>query len=99
MAPLLYLALFILPIVSGLFAIVYLFHKRNSHTELYSQALRHENNGSYEKALHNYQDALSEVRKLRLNDKFGHKIADKIRVLRTTIEYENNFQKSHSQQS
>jgi len=50
-------------------------------------------------ALHNYEDALSEVRKLRLNDKFGHKIAAKIRVLRTTIEYENNFQKSHSEQS
>jgi hypothetical protein len=99
MAPLLYLALFLLPILLGLFIIVYLFHKRNTHTELYSQALRHENNGSYEKALHNYQDALSEVRKLRLNDKFGHKIADKIKILRTTIEYENNFQKSHPEQS
>ena len=99
MAPPLYLALFILPILIGLFAIVYLFHKRNTHTELYSRALHHENNGSYELALHNYEDALSEVRKLRLNDKFGHKIAAKIRVLRTTIEYENNFQKSHSEQS
>jgi hypothetical protein len=96
MSPLLYLALFILPVLSGLLAIVYLFHKRNSHTELYSTALRHENNGSYELALHDYEGALNEVRKLRLNDKFGQKIAARIKILRTTIDYENNFQINHS---
>jgi hypothetical protein len=99
MTPLLYLALFLLPVLLGLFIIVYLFHKRNNHTELYSQALRQENNGSYQLALHDYEAALNEVRKLGLNDKFGQKIAERIKILRTTIEYENNFQTSHSQLS
>ncbi len=97
MSPLLYLALFILPVLSGLFLIVYLYYKRNNHTDLYSQALRRENNGSYKLALHDYEAALNEVRKFGLNNKFDRKIVQRIKILRTTIEYENNFQTNHSQ--
>jgi hypothetical protein len=61
-------------------------------SELYSEGLRNENNGSYRLAVNNYENALSEIRKLRRNNKFGRRIADRIRILRTTIEYENNFQ-------
>jgi hypothetical protein len=99
MISLFYVTIFILPIVAILSVVFYLLLKQNSHTELYSEGLRDENDGRYEKALHKYEDALSEIRKLRLDDKFGHKIAARIRVLRTTIEYENNFQHSHSDPS
>ena len=64
--------------------------------DLYCEGLRNENNGSYQLALHKYEDALGEIRKLRRNNRFGRKIADRIRILRTTIEYENNFQTSHN---
>jgi hypothetical protein len=96
MTSLFYVTIFVLPIVTILAVLFYLLQKQNSHTELYSEGLRDENNGSYETALHKYEDALNEIRKLRLDDKFGHKIAARIRVLRTTIEYENNFQHNHS---
>ena len=64
--------------------------------DLYCEGLRNENNGSYRLALHNYENALREIGTLRRNNKFGRKIADRIRILRTTIEYENNFQTSHN---
>ncbi len=99
MTSLFYVAVFVLPIATVLGVLFYLFKKQNSHTELYSEGLRDENNGSYETALHKYEDALNEIRKLRLDDKFGHKIAARIKILRTTIEYENNFQHSHSDHS
>jgi hypothetical protein len=66
-------------------------------TELYYEGLRNENNGSYQLALRNYEDALSEIRKIRRNNKFGRKIADRIRILRTTIAYENNFQTNRNE--
>jgi len=95
MSPLLYLLLFIIPLLSGISVILYVLYKKNSHTELYSEGLRNENNGCYTTALHNYEDALSEIRKLKLNNKFGAKIAQRIKILRTTIDYERNFQRSN----
>ena len=95
MSPLLYLLLFIIPLLISIFIILYILYKKNSHTELYSEGLRNENNGRYTSALHNYEDALSEIRKLKLNDKFGVKIAQRIKILRTTIDYERNFQRSN----
>lgn len=95
MSPLLYLLLFIIPLLSGILIILYVVYKKNSHTELYSEGLRNENNGCYTSALHNYEDALSEIRKLKLNNKFGVKIAQRIKILRTTIDYERNFQRSN----
>jgi len=65
--------------------------------DLYCEGLRNENNGSYRLALYNYENALNEIRKLRRNSKFGRKIADRIRILRTTMEYENNFQISYNE--
>ena len=99
MTSFLYVTIFVILIVTILSVFFYLLHKQNSHTELYSEGLRDENNGNYETALHKYEDALNEIRKLKLEDKFGHKIAARIRVLRTTIEYENNFQRNHSDHS
>ena len=93
------LLIFLVLAISGVAVFLYIFHKRNGHTELYSEGVRHENDGQYTLALDNYEDALSEIRKLNLHDKFGEKIAERIKILRTTIAYERNFQTIKNQGS
>jgi len=91
----LYFLLFIAFVVLALVVILFILHKKNSHTELYSEGVRNENNGLYKLALHNYEDALNEIRKLNIDNKFRVKISQRIKILRTTIDYENNFQEGH----
>ena len=91
----LYLLLFLILVVIALVVIVFILHKKNSHTELYSEGVRNENNGRYDLALHNYTEALEEIRKLNIDDSFRVKIAQRIKILRTTMDYEGNFHESH----
>ncbi len=89
-----YLFLFlVLIIVSSIIAFI-AYYKKNAHTELYREGLRNENDGQFAKALQNYEDALSEIRKLKLDNKFGIRISGRIKILRTYIEYEKNFHPS-----
>jgi hypothetical protein len=85
------LLILIVPASVGLGVFLYIFHKKSGHTELYCEGVRNENDGQYNLALSNYEDALSEIRKLNMNDKFGEKIAERIKILRTTMDYERNF--------
>jgi hypothetical protein len=71
-------------------------YKKTSHTELYKEGVRNENDGHYTIALQNYEDALSEVRKLKMDNKFGKKIAERIKILQTTVDYEKNFLNSRN---
>ena len=66
-------------------------HKRSRHTQLYSKGMRHENAGDYNLAIHNYEDALNEIVKRKQDKEFASKIIQKIKILRTTIDYEKNF--------
>ena len=91
MSSILFLVLIVSLALISLAVFFFLWHKQNAHTELYSEGLRNENDGRYEQALHNYEDALREIRKLRLSKKFGAKIAERIKILRTTITYEKIF--------
>jgi len=88
--------LFIVPVVLVIALALFIIYKKNHPTALYSEGVRNENDGRYSLALNNYEDALSEIRKLNLNNKFGEKIAQRIKILKTTIEYENNFQTTRS---
>jgi hypothetical protein len=88
----LYLFLFILFIVLCFVVILVANHKKNSHTQLYKEGVHNENEGDYKLALQNYADALIEIRKLKVDNKFGHKIEERIKILRTLIDYEKNFQ-------
>jgi uncharacterized membrane protein YqiK len=81
------LALIILILVAVFFTL----YKENSPTALYNEGVQNENEGRYNLAMQNYEDALREVRKLKRGKKFGIKIAQRIRILRTTIDYEKNF--------
>jgi outer membrane protein assembly factor BamD (BamD/ComL family) len=92
MLPSFYLLLFIaLIIICVVILIIYRF-KKKIHSELFSQGLYNENEGHYNLALKNYEDALSELRKLKVNNELDKKITQKIKILQTTIEYEKNFQ-------
>ncbi len=71
-----------------------LFNKKKSISlELYSEALRKENDGLYEEALMIYEQALQEQEKLRFRDaRFTAGIHEKIRVLHSIISYHDSFQ-------
>jgi len=91
MYPYFYLLLVVVSVVIAL-AILFLTHYRNSgHTELYRECVRNENDGRYELALQNYEDALNEIQKLKLDNQFGIKISQRIKVLRNFMLYEKNL--------
>jgi hypothetical protein len=92
MRPSLYALFFIVIIVSALSVILIAQYKKNSHTGLYKEGVHHENEGDYQSALQNYEDALMEIRRLKVDNKFGDKIEERIKILRTIIDYEKNFQ-------
>ena len=92
----LYLFSFIVLIILGLIIFLIAQYKKTSHTELYKEGVRNENDGHYTIALQNYEDALSEVRKLKMDNKFGKKIAERIKILQTTVDYEKNFLNSRN---
>ncbi len=89
MSPLLYLLLFIALVIIVIVVVLIARYKKNSHTELYKEGVRNENDGQYSLALQNYEDALSEIRKLKVDNKFGDKISERIKMLRTLIDYES----------
>lgn len=64
--------------------------KKNISIELFSKALKNENNGQYEEAVATYKIALNEVKKLRYHSRLKLKIIEKIKLLHTLIEYKNS---------
>jgi len=87
-----YLFLFISLILFGLGIAFTIQRRKKSRSELYNKGVHNENDGHYNLALHNYADALSEMRRLNIKNNLSRKIAERVKVLRSTIEYEKNFQ-------
>jgi transcriptional regulator CtsR len=85
-------------LIIGIFMLVYMiriffFNRKSIPAELFSEALRNENSGNFEAAVLNYETALTEVNKSRFNrGKMMRKITEKLKVLRTVINYQANFQ-------
>jgi hypothetical protein len=70
---------------------VFLLHrKKQDYTALYAEGVKNENNGFYKAALENYSTVLVEIKKQRFNDKMQEQLIDKIKVLRSAIEYESH---------
>ncbi|HXB43368.1 MAG TPA: hypothetical protein VNV85_04895 [Puia sp.] len=92
MPPPIYIFLVILLISVIIVFVLVARYKKTSHTELYRQGVRNENDGHYILALQNYSDALVEIKKLKLDNKFGVKIAMRVKILRTFLDYESSFQ-------
>lgn len=70
----------------------FVLHKKNVPDELFAEALRDENSGHFETAIVTYERALNEARKIRFQDNtLKSKIAEKLKVLHTIMEYKNGF--------
>ncbi|MEI9935364.1 MAG: hypothetical protein WDM71_11080 [Ferruginibacter sp.] len=52
--------------------------------------MKNENNGLFKAALENYITVLAEIKKYRFNEKMEQQLIDKIKVLRSAIEYESH---------
>jgi hypothetical protein len=86
-----YLVMLVLVSVSIAAGIFFILYKRNHHPKLYREGLRRENEGQYSLALDSYERALNEINRRNVSHRFRDRIAQKIKILRTTVNYENNF--------
>ncbi len=78
------------PYSSITFCILFFRRKKYSYTALYTEAVKNENNGLFKAALENYITVLAEIKKYRFNEKMEQQLIDKIKVLRSAIEYESH---------
>jgi len=65
--------------------------KKSLPVRLFIEAQRNENDGYFEEAIISYESALDEAKKVRFHSSLKNRIADKLKVLHTTIEYRNNL--------
>ena len=85
--PFIMIALLITSIISSLFI-----KKKDLPVELFVEGLRYENDGHFDEAVINYENALSEVKKNRFHRALENKIIQKLKVLHTINEYRKNIQ-------
>ena len=88
--PFIMIALLITSIISSLFL-----KKKNLPVELFSEGLRYENDGHFDEAIINYENALNEVKKNRFHRDLENRIIQKLKVLYTISEYQKNVQFTH----
>ena len=70
----------------------FIFRKKNIPDELFSEALRKENDGNFAIAKGIYERALDEINKTGFQGSdLKNKIIDKLKVLDTVINYGNSF--------
>lgn len=88
----LYYYLLILVVLSILFLVIrfWIMRQKNISVELFARALQEENSGHYEEAVVNYESALKEVIKIRYHGNLKNKIVEKIRLMRTVIDYQKS---------
>ena len=77
---------FIIFVISSVFL-----KKKNLSDQLFIEGLKQENNGHFEEALINYENALDEVQKNSNHSDLELKIKQKLKVLHTIIEYKNSI--------
>jgi hypothetical protein len=80
------IALIIASIISSIFL-----KKKNLPVELFVEGLKHENDGQFDEAIINYENALAEVNKNRFHRHLKNKIVQKLKVLHTIIEYKKGI--------
>ena len=64
--------------------------KKDVSVEFFIIAQRNENNGHFEEAIVSYSKALNEAKKSKFGNMLKNKIADKLKVLHTVVEYQKN---------
>ena len=85
--PFIMLTLLIATIISSLFL-----KKKNLPVELFVEGLKYENDGHFDEAIINYENALSEVKKNKFHRDLENRIIQKLKVLYTISEYKKNIQ-------
>ena len=85
--PFIMIVLVIASIISSLFL-----KKKNVPVELFVEGLKYENDGHFDEAIINYENALSEAKEGRFHRDLKIKIIQKLKVLHTVIEYKKNIQ-------
>lgn len=66
--------------------------KKTLPVKLFFEGLKLENNGNFEEAILNYEIALTEIKKNRSRSSLEQKIREKLKVLRSVIEYNNSLE-------
>lgn len=66
--------------------------KKNLPIELFVEGLKYENDGHFDEAIINYENALAEVKKNRFHNTLKNRIIQKLKVLQTIIEYQKSLQ-------
>ena len=88
--PFIMIALLITSVISSIFL-----RKKNLPVELFTEGLKYENDGHFDEAIINYENALSEIKKNRFHRDLKSKIIQKLKVLYTISEYQKNIQFTH----
>ena len=85
-----YIILFL--VLSTIFVLIRHFslRKKNVPIQLFIAALKDENSGNFEEAIITYENALKEVKKVKFNNALKLKIVEKLKLLHTVIDYNNN---------
>jgi hypothetical protein len=84
------IALLITSVISSIFL-----RKKNLPAELFTEGLKYENDGLFDEAIINYENALSEIKKNRFHRDLENRIIQKLKVLYTISEYQKNVQFTH----
>jgi hypothetical protein len=69
----------------------FILRKESFPVELFNEAQRNENNGHFEEAIITYETALSEAKKTVFLTELKHKIAGKLKVLHTILDYRKSL--------
>lgn len=83
-----YVGFFVAVVILGVLITLMASRKKYTYTSLYEEGVKNENNGSFEAALENYNNALAEVEKYKFHEKMKEQIIEKMKVLKSAIEYE-----------
>jgi hypothetical protein len=86
-----YPGLFIIGAVIFLLIRIFFSAKSVNSVKLYVEALKNENSGRLEDALILYENAFTAAKRTWRNTLFINKITEKLRLLHTVIEYNQNF--------
>jgi len=84
--PFIMIAILIVSIVSSLFL-----KKKDLPVELFVEGLKYENDGHFDQAIINYENALCEVKSNRFHRDLENKIVQKLKVLNTIIDYKKSM--------
>ena len=87
-----YTLFFMIVIISIAVISSFVLNKKTLPVKLFIEAQKNENDGRFEEAVITYESALDEAKKFRFHGSLKNKIIDKLKVLHTTIDYQNSFQ-------